>query len=474
VLRYFRINDPYRLLGLLFLLSLACLPLLIDLPAMTTQELKGMVLGEGMGAKVLYVELIDHTPPLMALTDGFLDFLFGRSLMGRHILGLLIILFQAAYFSILLINNKAYNESSYVPALIFGFLCCYSFDLLAITPELLASTLLLFALNNLFKEIEFRIERDSIVLNLGVCIGLASLFVFSYAIFLIGAVVMLTVYARATFRKIMLALFGFGLVHAGLAMFYYCYESLPDLWENFYLANLNLNSKNLVSWGSIFTLAIVPLSYFVFSLFMLTREARFTKYQSQLFQVIFWWMGIAVVQLWLAPERTPHSAITFVPPAAYFISHYLLLIRRKWIAEIMLWLFMGGLLSVNYLAYYHRLDRVSYAGLFPGPSKNGSLVVNKRIMIIGDDVALYSHNRMAGYFLDWDLSKKYFEQSDYYENLIRIHRSITQDMPDVIVDEKNMMGPILARIPAIQNEYRLENQMYWRKNQNVGQQRPTP
>ena len=119
MLRYFRINDPYRLISLLVLLTMASLPLLINLPGIMVQELKDMVMGEVVGNKMLYVEIIDRTAPMMALVDGFLNFIFGRSLLARHILALIVIFFQASYFGILLINNKAYNESSYVPSLIF-------------------------------------------------------------------------------------------------------------------------------------------------------------------------------------------------------------------------------------------------------------------------------------------------------------------------------------------------------------------
>jgi hypothetical protein len=463
VLRYFRINDPYRLLSLLMLLVLASLPLLINLPAMTIQELKDIVLGEVMGDKLLYVEIIDRTAPMMALADSLLDFLFGRSLMARHILALIIIFFQAAYFGILLINNKAYNENSYVPALIFGFLCFFSFDLLAVSPELLASTMLLLALNNLFKEIEFRVDRDSIVLNLGVFLGVASLFVFSYTIFLFGTVFILIVFAGAKFRKILLVLFGYGLVHAVLLMFYYCYGQTDYLWTNFYVANTLQLKGSLVSMGSIFALGTVPIAYFVISLFMLTREARFTKYQSQLFQVIFLWLGIAILQVVFTAERTPHSFFTFVPPVAYFISHYLLLIRRKFIAEMMLWILIIGLISVNLLSKAHVIDRVDYARLFPIPSDYQATVINKKVMIVGDDLSLFQKNSLSGYFLDWELSQKYFDEPDYYENIIKINKSILEDAPDAIIDENNQMGPFVEGIPLLKKNYRKENKIYWKR-----------
>jgi hypothetical protein len=463
VLRFFRLNDPYRLIGLWLLLTLASLILLIDLPSMTLQELKGMVLGEAIGNKIMYVEIVDRTPPLMAVTEGFLNFLFGRSLLARHMVALIFIFFQASYFGILLINNKAYNESGYVPSLIFGFLCFFSFDLLATTPELFASTLLLLALNNLFKEIEFRVDRDSIVLNLGVFLGMASLYIFSYTIFLLGAILILIVFARTTFRKIALVLFGFGLVHAILIILYYCYERTDDLWQHFYWANLNKPVAYLIGMNSILVLAALPVLYFVFSLFMLTREAHFTKYQSQLFQTIFLWMTISLIQFWIASEKTPHSLYTVIPAVAYFISHYLLLIRRRGIAEVMFWLFILGLLFVNYGSRYQFLKSVNYESMFPNPSVYEKKIVGKKIMMVGDEPSLYRNNTLGGYFLDWELSRKYFEQPDYYQNIVKINDAVARDKPDIIIDEKGLMGPIVARIPLLEKLYFRDGPLYRRR-----------
>ena len=462
VLRFFRLNDPYRLIALWLMLTLASLPLLIDLPAMTLQELKDVVLGEAMGDNLLYVEIIDRTAPMMALMDSILNFCFGRSLLARHILALILICFQTSYFGILLINNKAYNETSYIPSLVFGFLCFFSFDLLTVSPELFASTLLLLALNNLFKEIEFRVDRDSIVLNLGVFLGLASLFIFSYTIFLVGAILILILFARASLRKILLVLFGYGLVHAGLFTLYYCYEHTTDLWRHFYAANFSRATLTHMDTNSLLVLIAVPGVYFIFSLFMLTREARFTKYQSQLFQTIFLWLAIALIQFWLMAEKTPHSLYIVVPAVAYFVSHYLLLIRRKWIAEMMFWLFMLGLLSLNYGSRYGWMKQVNYESLFPQPSIYEKAVNGKSIMVIGNDLSLYQNHTLAGYFLDWDLSRKYFEEPDYYENIVKINEAIEKNPPDVIIDEVGLMGPIISRIPLLEKEYEKDSSIYRR------------
>jgi hypothetical protein len=463
MLRYFRINDPYKLLSLLALLVVAALPTLIELPAMTLHELRDIVLGEGVGDKLLYVELIDSTPPMMAVTDGMLNFFFERSLRARHIFALFMLFFQAAYFGILLINNKAYSESSYVPSLIFGFLTFFSFDLLSASPELFASTLLLLALNNLFKEIEFRVDRDSIVLNLGVFLGMASLFVFSYTVFLLGSVFILVVFARTGPRKILLTLFGYGLVHAIVFVLYYCYGEVDDLWTNFYVSNFSRMGVALMDLQALFILASVPGSFLLFSIFMLTREARFTKYQSQLFQVMFLWLAIALVQAWITPERTPHTFLTFIPPVAYFISYYLLLIRRRWISETMLWIFIAGIMTMNLSAANNLIGVINYSGLFPVNSVFAAKVAQKKVMIVGDDISLLQSNTLSGYFLNWELSRKYFEEPDYYENVIKVNRVFATDPPDVIVDEKGLMDPFMEKIPVLKKAYRKEDRIYWKR-----------
>ncbi len=462
MLRFFRINDPYRLIPLLVVMGLVGLPFLIDLPSVTASELNDLVLGERMGSKILYVDIIDRTPPLMAVIDGFLNFLFGRSILARHILALFLLFFQASYFAILLINNKAYNENSYVPSLIFGFLCFFSFDLLAITPELLASTILLFALNNIFKEIEFRVDRDSIVLNLGVFLGMASLIVFAYTIFLIAAILILMVFARTTPRKVILLLLGYGLTHGITFTLYYYLGHSSDLWENFYMANAQQVRIVVMGSGALLILGIVPIVYFVISLFMLTRDARFTKYQSQIFQVLFFWLVLAAIELFLEPEIAPHSFMTFLPPLAYFISHYLLLIRRKAIAEFMVWIFVTGILIISFSARMAWIPQVDYSKLFPKTSLYEGEIHGKKVMIVGKDPGLYLKNSLGGSFLDWELSQVYFEDPESYESIIKINEAFVKDPPDAIVDELNLMEPVMDRLPRVKKLYRKEGSVYWR------------
>ena len=138
MLRYFRINDPYRLLGLLAIMVVISLPLFIDAPEMTLPELKSILLGEKVhSGSSLYTEVVDSTAPLAGWFDALFEMIFGRSVLGRHILAFFIVFSQAAYLGIVFINKKAFSESTFIPSVIFAFLFFFSFDTLSLNAELL-------------------------------------------------------------------------------------------------------------------------------------------------------------------------------------------------------------------------------------------------------------------------------------------------------------------------------------------------
>jgi hypothetical protein len=464
VLRFFRLNDPYRLLAVLILMVAMSMPIFLHPMTITIPELKDIVLGELLNSgKMMYLQVVDDSPWAAAWFAKIVEFVMGRSIFGRHLMALLIIFFQAAFFAFIVIRNRAYNESNYLPAFIFGVICFFSFDMLSLSRELLASTFLLLALNNIFKEIEFKVQRDEIIFNIGFFLGIASLFIFSYSVFLIGSLVILSVFARITLRKSLLLTFGFAFPHLALICVYYFRDGLSEFAQYFYDANFTFHSVNLVSWKSILWLSGGVLSFFFFALVMLNREARFTKYQSQLLQVMLLWMGVSFIQISITLELTPHSFITFVPPLSYFISHYILLIRRKWIAESMVWIFLLSTIGIGTAARLGKIKTVDYSGLYAKSSKYESFIKRKRVLVLGDDLGIFKNNQAASYFLNWNLSKKIFQEPEYFENVIHVQDSFEKDMPDVIIDEKELMKKFFIRLPGLQAQYERSGFIYVKK-----------
>lgn len=465
MLRYFRINDPYRLVGLLVIMTLLSLPLFIDTPPLTYPELTSFVIGEKVSeGNALYSELIDSTPPLASWFYGLCDLVFGRTATVRHIFAFFILLTQSVFLGIMLIDKKVFSENTYIPSLIFSLLAFISFDSLALTADLLAFGFILLTLNNLFKEIEFRIQRDETIFNLGLFISLASLLSFSYSIYLPGAIVILIIFTRTTLRKYLLMVFGFLLPHLFLVCAYYLSNNLQELWQYFYLPSLSFTSQNLMSTSSLLMLCAMPLLYLFISLFILNRDARLTKYQSQIFQAMFLWFIVALIQVFFAEDRRPQSLIPLIPPVSFFLTHFLLLIRRRKFAELNLWLLFIGIVTVAYLARYNKIESIQYENLVV--KEIPASIKKKRILVLDHQPELFLNNQLATSFYDWNLCQSIFEQPDYFEHVLMVNRSLEADLPAVILDPKNLMKGFFERIPALEAKYEQSPEGYRLKKIN--------
>lgn len=461
MLQLFRVNDPYRVFFLLVLLMVGFVPVLFMAPHVTHPVLHSFLLGEAANTGLtLYADLIDSTAPLTAWVFRSLDFLFGRSLSARGWVALLILFWEAAFFVRLLIANRVYPDSTYVPGLIFVILCFLSFDFFTVTPALLGSLMLLFALNFLFREIEFREQRDETIFLVGFYLGAATLFLFSYAVFFVGTLVLLAIYTRLTIRKVFLLLLGFSFLHVLFTTYHFYQGTLAEWWAHFYLANLTLVTKSYLANSAFFWLVLIPLAYLIFSLFLMSREARFTKYQSQLFQVMFWWMVFAAIEWLITRERTAQSFITFLPSASYFISYYLLLIRRRWIAEWMTRLLLISVVAGFYLHRAGTLGLVNYAGLqvqatSPFPA------AQKKIMALVPQRDFYLHHQLGGGYLDFPLAERQLLPG-YMESVERLARMFEKNPPDVIWDPGHRLQPLLEHLPTWAAQYQRQDDKYFR------------
>lgn len=460
MLRYFRINDPYRLVGLLILLLAIYIPMFISAPGLTFPELKGMLIGEKLNeGQKMYSGLVDSVAPLGSWFYELCDSVFGRSLLARHIFAFLIIFLQGAYLGIVFITRKVFNENTYIPSFLFCLLFFFSFDTLSLSAELIGSTFLLFALNNLFKEIEFRIQHDETVFNLGLFISLASLFSFAFVIYLPCVMMVLVFFTRSTPRKFLLLIFGFLLPHLLAVSIAYLNDSLPRMWNYYYLANLGFDRETYISVKSLLVLASVPLAYFVVSVVMLQREARFSKYQSQVLQIMFLWIGFSLLYILYCKNLRPQSLQVFIPALAFLFTHFLLFIRRKKFAEMNLWILLTGIILMSYLSRYNKLDSVKYEDLLITETHT---LKNKKLLVLERDISWYGNNALATPYLNWRLSEDIFTQPEFYEHVTEVYHAFKTDPPEVIIDRKNLMKPFFDRMPEIKRWYTKNGDVYTR------------
>lgn len=453
MLRYFRINDPYRLLGLLVLFTLLCLALFIDAPPLTLPELQRFLTGEKVANGFsLYTEIIDTLPPAAAWFNGALYWLAGRSLLADHLLAFFVLFCQAAFLGIILIDKKAFPENTYVPSFLFMTLTLVSFDFFSVTADLAAFGFTLLALNNLYKEVEFRTQRDETVFNLGVYISIASLLNFSFAIYLPGSILILALFTRNTLRKYLLLTTGFMLPHLVLITIAYYRGHADAWWTYYYLHGLSFTSVELLSFKTILVLGAIPLLFLLVSLFILNRDAHLTKYQSQLTQVMFLWLLVGLIHVLITDNLRAQSLIVLIPSLSFFFTHFLLLIRRRKFAEISCWILLTGMATVFYLSRYGYLESVDYSSLAVAEKSAG--VNDKKILNLSEEESVYRTNTVSPPLTDATLRTTIFSNPDFYDHVLLVDKLFGIDPPDIIIDPENKMKPFLQRLPAMEKQYK--------------------
>lgn len=220
MLNLFRINDPFRLLLTLGILLLIRLPVILGEWNLLLPELHWQLLGESASAnRIIYSSLWDFTGPFAVFTYQFIDFVFGRSVLVYHILSIVVVFYQATILNFALVKRGIYNESSYVPSVLYVVFMSLNFDFLTLSPALMSNSFLILALTRLFS-LNDRRNFDQEIFMVGIYLGIASmLYLPSFTFLLIGTLGLAT-FKVTNARHFSLVLFGFGMVISILGVYF--------------------------------------------------------------------------------------------------------------------------------------------------------------------------------------------------------------------------------------------------------------
>jgi len=176
------------------------------------------------------------------------------------------------------------------------------------------------------------------------------------------------------------------------------------------------------------------------------------------------WFIVALIQVFLTSDRRPQSLIPLIPPVSFFLTHFLLLIRRRKFAEIHLWILLIGIVAVAYLTRYNKIEQIQYDKLTVDQAPQ--TIKEKRILVLDHQPELFLNNKLAAAFYEWKVCQPIFEQPDYFENVLIVNRSFETELPEVIVDPKNLMEGFFERIPALKAKYEKSPEGYRLKKIN--------
>jgi len=431
----------------------------------TLPDLNHFLIGESLAnGSSLYISLWEDISPFSAWTYMLLHFLFGKSIWAYHTIGFLLMFFQCLLFNAITYKNKLYNEGTYVPAIVYGLLMSISSGMYSLSPILMSSTFILLALNNIFRQVEFRMKSDEPILGIGIYLGVAALFYLPAAIFGLIALIILAFFSSTIGRRYVLVFFGFALPLLLVICYFYFIDGVASAWSIVATKIFNPNKFDYLSYQSILLILAIPLLYFIFSIVRIVQKNRFSNYQLRLIQLVIVWMLMSLfLMIWM--EKLVTSFIFFIPTFAIIITHYFLLIKNRLKAEMLFSLFMIGVLCLNLAMQYNWFSVNTYIDnsheqLLSTPYDDK--VADKRILVLGDNLHIYKNASLATPFLDWQLSSETLKEPNYYGKSARIYLGFTdQNPPEIIIDLENCMPKLQKNILFIQDNYvRTEANVY--------------
>ncbi|MEQ9440236.1 MAG: hypothetical protein RIG62_14375 [Cyclobacteriaceae bacterium] len=471
MLTYFRVNDPYRMLAVFILLVLIRLPFLLTGDHLTLPELNWMLVGENMAeGDRLYLQVWDNIGPLSALVYHLVGMMFPRSQTAYILLATLLTTYQSFIFNDFLLSKKAFHDNTYIPALLYGLLSCFSFDFYTLSPVLLSLTWILLALRNIFYRIESQ-SRDPRILSTGIFVGLAALCYLPSLIYIVSTLLAYLLFANVSARRFFLLLYGLALPFLVAFTYFYLFDASSGFMQQYVLAFRNLSHEPYVGLGALLMIGAIPLIFLVVSLYRLGQYRRYTNQQSKLQQIMVMKLIAALITLFFVQQLAPYHLLLFVPPIAFFITHFLLIIRRILIAELVitglavLLVMNGYALLFNYFSF----GEITHIGnLMVQPTNYDAIVKDKRVLVLGNDLSVYRQAQLATPYLNWQLAAQQLANLDYFGNISAIYAAFGDDMPDLIIDEVQLMPQIFDRIPALEKEYRqLPGQPVYQRTERV-------
>ncbi len=437
--------------------ALLRLPFFWDQVPLLIPELSWMLVGEQMNRGfMLYRDVWDNVSPLSGMVYWGLDRLFGRSQLAFQVVAALISAFQIVYFNYIIRARDAFPERSNVPGAIYALLLTMSFDLGTLSPMLMATTFLLLALGTMIKMLERR-QITNEIFEMGIYIGLATLFYLPAALFMVWAFMALLLYTGATLRQHMLGFFGAIFPLLMVMLYFYLNDGIQSLNRNLLLSVFQVKQYALNDFSSLaFTLA-VPLLISVLGFTRILVATRLVNYRSSIQQMMALWVIAAVLMIPLMQYLAPMQFVVFLPAMAYFSTFYFQSFKRRWLAETVFFAFVGSITLIQLQGLSDVASGWSVGRLESLRAKSALLpdaIRNQRILVIGEDEGEYLDNLTATPYLNWDLARYDLKNLDNFDSVIHVYDNFRQDPPDYVIDKENVMPQLFVRLPALQRRYK--------------------
>lgn len=263
-------------------------------------------------------------------------FIMPDNLILYKLMGAMLIILSSVLFNNL-ITSYEMIKNTFLPGFFFLLLFISNSNFVALSPISLSLVFLIMALDEIFYLSKEDCRNDNIF-NTGLYIALASFFYFPIIYIFPLAIIGVSYFRSDSGREIFISLSGLLIPY----IFYFTYlffahkhmEFFYYLKANYFHISFAVGTKNIYSWV---VLLLLLASIFSFGSKSLEGNARVRK-----FRYLFYFLLIFTIVIQLFTQIKFSDYIIYsTAPIAVFSTEYVQGFKRKWIAELIVFVLLG-------------------------------------------------------------------------------------------------------------------------------------
>lgn len=249
------------------------------------------------------------------------------------ILSLLLVCFQALLVNIILSRHRMANELTLLPGMFYVFLASCFPDFLYLSPALVATTFYLLALSEMFDTYK-NYSAAGKIFNIGLWMGIASLFYSSMLVYLLLAIIGLRSLRAFRFREQLILLGGFIAPYFLTFVYFFINDKQQFFWQKQFAEGFSLFDFEF-HWN---WYGYVKLGFFTFLILMavVNFNGNMLKKNIQVqknITILYWGIIIALLAMLIQADVSLNHLFLLVPSLAIFLSFSFLKLHRS-LAEV--------------------------------------------------------------------------------------------------------------------------------------------
>lgn len=309
-----------------------------------------------IGALLLWSDAFYHRPlplqghELAPLYTWLFSWTFSSGILA-NIIAFVILLGTAILWNYILVNHGLLPRNTFMPVIITVLLMSYAPQLLRLSPVLPANLLLVISMHLLLKSGP-RDKAYQDLFSAGILLSLAA-FINVYHVFFIPLIwISLMLYRSYTLREWFISLLGILTPVIYLAFYFF--------WNDQFMLQLLKYADFFRHFRFLFAMGDLPfmivLIILVITLFILVAFFRFVgRLNERLISlrkssmVIVWLFLLGLLSIPALQTEWLVNGSVMLLAASLFISHYILSVKKKTFAELMLWLMLAAIVAGKFL-----------------------------------------------------------------------------------------------------------------------------